>query len=80
MSCCGQKRTAIARTASPKAETRRAPALRRVVLQYLGSARVTYIGAVTKRLYSFAATGANVTVDARDAGGLVALGLFRWVA
>jgi hypothetical protein len=49
------------------------------VLQYLGSARVTYIGAATKRLYAFAATGANVTVDARDAGGLIALGLFRWV-
>jgi len=49
------------------------------VLQYLGSARVTYIGAATKRLYSFAATGANVTVDARDAGGLIALGLFRWI-
>jgi hypothetical protein len=53
--------------------------LRRVVLQYLGSPRVTYIGAVTKRLYASGATGANLTVDARDAGGLVALGLFRWV-
>ena len=79
MACCGQKRAAIARTASPKAEKPRVPALRRVVLQYLGSARVTYIGAATKRLYSFAATGANVTVDARDAGGLIALGLFRWI-
>jgi hypothetical protein len=49
------------------------------VLQYLGSPRVTYIGAVTKRLYAFTTTGANVTVDARDAGGLIALGLFRWV-
>jgi hypothetical protein len=79
MTCCGQKRAAIARTASPRAEPRRAPPLRRVVLQYLGSPHVTYIGAVTKRLYAFAATGANVTVDARDAGGLIALGLFRWV-
>jgi hypothetical protein len=79
MRCCGRKRAAIAHTASPKAEKPRAPALRRVVLQYLGSARVTYIGAATKRLYSFAATGANVTVDARDAGGLIALGLFRWI-
>lgn len=79
MTCCGQKRAAIARTASPRAEARRAPALRHVVLQYLGSARVTYIGAATKRLYAFAAAGASVTVDARDAGGLIALGLFRWV-
>jgi hypothetical protein len=79
MSCCGQKRAAIARTPSPKAEAPRAAALRRVVLQYLGSPRVTYIGAVTKRLYASGATGANLTVDARDAGGLVALGLFRWV-
>jgi hypothetical protein len=53
--------------------------LGKVVLQYLGSARVTYIGAATKRLYAFAAPGVNVTVDARDAGGLIALGLFRWV-
>ena len=79
MTCCGQKRAAIARTISPKADASRAPMLRRVVLRYLGSPRVTYIGAATKRLYSFAATGANVTVDARDAGGLIALGLFRWV-
>jgi hypothetical protein len=49
------------------------------VLQYLGSARVTYIGAATKRLYAFAAPGASLAVDARDAGGLIALGLFRWV-
>jgi hypothetical protein len=49
------------------------------VLQYLGSARVTYIGAVTKRLYAFARPGASAAVDARDAGGLIALGLFRWV-
>jgi len=79
MTCCGQKRTAIARTASPKPEAPRAPALRQVVLQYLGSARVTYIGATTKRLYAFAAPGASAAVDARDAGGLIALGLFRWV-
>ena len=79
MTCCGQKRAAIARTASPKADAPRAPMLRRVVLRYLGSPRVTYIGAATKRLYLFGATGANVTVDARDAGGLIALGLFRWV-
>jgi hypothetical protein len=79
MSCCGRKRAAIVRTTSPKADAPRAAALRHVVLQYLGSARVTYIGAATKRLYAFAATGANVTVDARDAGGLIALGLFRWV-
>jgi hypothetical protein len=79
MTCCGQKRVAVARTASPKVDAPRVPMLRRVVLQYLGSPRVTYIGAVTKRLYAFAATGANVTVDARDAGGLIALGLFRWV-
>ncbi|HTO48361.1 MAG TPA: hypothetical protein VML91_12050 [Burkholderiales bacterium] len=49
------------------------------MLQYLGSARVTYIGATTKRLYAFAAPGASAAVDARDAGGLIALGLFRWV-
>ncbi len=79
MSCCGHKRAAIVPTASPRLETPRAPMLRRAVLQYLGSPRVTYIGAVTKRLYAFAATGANVTVDARDTGGLIALGLFRWV-
>jgi hypothetical protein len=79
MTCCGPKRAAVARTASPSPEARRAPTLRRVVLQYLGSPRVTYIGAVTKRLYASGATGANLTVDARDAGGLVALGLFRWV-
>ena len=79
MSCCGQKRAAIARTASPSLQPPRARMLRRVVLQYLGSPRVTYIGAATKRLYAFRATGANVTVDARDAGGLIALGLFRWV-
>ena len=60
MSCCGRKRAAIARTTSPKADAPRAAALRHVVLQYLGSARVTYIGAATKRLYAFAATGANV--------------------
>jgi hypothetical protein len=53
--------------------------LRNVVLQYLGSARVTYIGAATKRLYACTAPGASLTVDARDAGGLIALGLFRWV-
>jgi hypothetical protein len=75
---CGRKR-AIARTASPRPEARPATALRRVVLQYLGSARVTYIGTATKRLYAFGATGASVTVDARDAAGLIALGLFRWV-
>ena len=79
MSCCGRKRAAIVRTTSPKADAPRAGALRHVVLQYLGSPRVTYIGAMTKRLYAFGATGANVTVDARDAGGLIALGLFRWV-
>jgi hypothetical protein len=79
MTCCGRKRAASVRTASPKAERRPAPALRRVVLQYLGSARVTYIGAATKRLYAFAAPGASAAVDARDAGGLIALGLFRWV-
>lgn len=78
MSCCGQKRAA-ARTASPAPEARPAGGLRHVVLQYLGSARVTYIGAATKRLYAFAAPGASVAVDARDAGGLIALGLFRWV-
>jgi hypothetical protein len=49
------------------------------VLQYLGSARVTYIGAATKRLYAFAAPGTRLVVDARDAGGLIALGLFRWI-
>jgi hypothetical protein len=79
MSCCGQKRAAIARTASPRVKARPVPGLRQVVLQYLGSARVTYIGAATKRLYAFAATGASAVVDARDAGGLIALGLFRWV-
>jgi hypothetical protein len=79
MSCCGQKRAAIARTASPRPDARAAPGLRSVVLQYLGSARVTYIGAVTKRLYAFARPGASAAVDARDAGGLIALGLFRWV-
>jgi hypothetical protein len=79
MACCGQKRAAIARTASPKPEARPAGGLRNVVLQYLGSARVTYIGAATKRLYACAAPGASLTVDARDAGGLIALGLFRWV-
>ena len=79
MPCRGQKRAAIARPTSPRLEAPRAPALRHIVLRYLGSARVTYIGAATKRLYAFAATGANVTVDARDAGGLIALGLFRWV-
>jgi hypothetical protein len=79
MSCCGRKRAATARTAPPRPEARPATALRHVVLQYLGSARVTYIGAATKRLYAFRATGASVAVDARDAGGLIALGLFRWV-
>ena len=81
MNCCGPKRTAAARATSRKAKTPPAPAraLGKVVLRYLGSARVTYIGAATKRLYSFAAPGVNVTVDARDAGGLIALGLFRWV-
>ncbi len=58
---------------------RRAPPLRQVVLRYLGSARVTYIGAATKRVYAFAAPGASAVVDARDAAGLIALGLFRWV-
>lgn len=79
MNRCGRRRAAIARTASPAPEPRPTPPLRRVVLQYLGSARVTYIGAATKRLYAFAAPGTRLVVDARDAGGLIALGLFRWI-
>jgi hypothetical protein len=59
--------------------SRHAPALPRIFLQYLGSARVTYIGAATKRLYAFAKRGSTAAVDARDAGGLIALGLFRCV-
>jgi hypothetical protein len=38
--------------------------------QYIGASGLTVQGPVTKRLYRFAAPGAVVTVDARDAPSL----------
>ncbi len=65
MPCCGRNRTqATTTTAIPRASSPFSS------FQYIGASGLTVQGPVTKRLYRFAAPGAVVAVDARDAPSL----------
>jgi hypothetical protein len=71
MGCCGRNRTTQttttrpAATAAPRASTSPFPSF-----QYIGGSGLTVQGPVSKRVYRFAAPGAIVAVDARDAPSL----------
>lgn len=89
MSCCGQKRMALAqgRTAEPSpavsASSTTSASMDRgrsekgdVLLRYLGTGMFSARGNRTGRVYLCSGTGAQLSVDPRDAGGLLHTRLF----
>ena len=72
MACCGQNRTQASTPAPTATRTASAPRTPSPFpsFQYIGASGITVQGPVTKRLYRFAAPGAIVHVDARDAPSL----------
>jgi hypothetical protein len=75
MSCCGQKRSAIA-IAQPDA-VERAPAAHQARIEYLAEAAILVRGPSTGRHYQFSAANRVQPVDPADAGPLVKTGYFR---
>jgi len=70
-SCCGAKRAAL------RPPSARAVSTPRILIEYAGAGAVLEIGTVTGSHYHFAATGARVRVDARDASRVLARGDMR---
>ena len=88
MACCGKARARSSgtaagatpvRSAAPTAASRRPPVAPASVFEYVGTSGLTATGGVTRRTYVFAAPGARVAVDARDASGLRAIPVLRLV-
>lgn len=72
MSCCGSRRAALRQASTP-----RAGAMPRILIEYAGTGPVLEIGAVTGAQYHFAAKGARVSVDVRDAAKVLSRGEMR---
>lgn len=78
MSCCGKARTQIQGTIShQRTSTAPLPATQphpvsgqNVYFRYFGQTGLTVTGPASSRVYRFAANGAPIAVDARDAGSL----------
>lgn len=86
MSCCGQKRAAASAVARTRADPRSIPvsvvkvpariAHGDVRVRYLGSGSLSLRGALTGRVYYFAAAGSTAIVDAGDVDPLLRTKLF----
>jgi len=88
MACCGRRseRSPVASglpsfgPSAPAAATRHeAPPATPVQFEYVGATAMTVLGAASRRRYRFAATGARLQVDARDAPSLAAVPHLRRV-
>ena len=91
MSCCGHRRAAASaatnsrgdRSTTPRraAASRAAPiaAVRaaEVRMRYLGVQPVRVRGTASGRIYNTSAADPSLTIDPRDAAGLIRTGLFR---
>lgn len=78
MPCCGKARARVQQTISSQT-TRPAPGVapksqpvagQSVYFNYYGKTGITVTGPVSSRVYRFAASGAPMLVDARDAASL----------
>jgi hypothetical protein len=88
MPCCGQRRAALKATGSrlrlgapgsTPPSSAPEPSRPEVRLAYLANAAIRVRGASTRRTYEFSSTEPVQLVDARDAAGLLRIGLFRTV-
>ena len=86
MACCGQRRAAHRRTASPQQSTapgsitaRTAPSSEYAYFQYLGHTGLTVRGPRSGQTYRFDGPGAVVAVDPRDRRALAAIARLRQV-
>lgn len=76
MGCCGRRASmtpTVTSASSPKASSPYPS------FQYIGGSGLTVQGPTSKRLYRFAAPGAIVAVDARDAASLARMPQLRRV-
>ena len=87
MSCCGNKRAALAPASAPGASRRQAAKAvspdrdqkmwADLQLEHQGAGTLTLIGSLTGRMYRWSGKGAVQAVDYRDAGGLIHANLRR---
>lgn len=75
MSCCGRKRAELATTAQATASAPRIGGA--TAMQYAGHTSLSVRGPVTGRIYHFAASGAVLAIDPRDAPSLAAIPQLR---
>ena len=73
MSCCGKRRSSVARGQA-------APASRATILfEYVGRATLAVVGPATRTAYRFDRPGARVLVDLRDRASLASIPVLRQV-
>ncbi len=78
MNCCGNKRNAWQHAEQPQrggipAGTSSAQGVKTIYFEYIGPTALTVVGQITAQRYRFAAPGAVIAVDARDAASLMAV-------
>lgn len=79
MSCCGNKREALAQQLS-SAKTVSTPVVKMwndVLFEYTGETALTVKGSVSRNIYRFTKPGDTQLVDYRDASGMMAVPMLR---